>query len=69
MNKKYYVNNDPQYNGDHEVHDEYCIFLPSKENRKYVGDFYSCKAAVTAAKNFYPTADGCKWCSAACHNR
>jgi hypothetical protein len=63
----YYVNNRAQSNGDHEVHQENCIYLPS--DRKYLGDFSSCKPAVDEAKKTYPTADGCKTCSPGCHTR
>jgi len=38
--KKYYVNTNAQSNGDHEVHDENCEFLPKPENRRYLGEFY-----------------------------
>jgi len=68
MATKYYVNEDAQSNGDHEVHTETCMYLPSPKNRKYLGEFNSCAAAVTEAKKSYPkTANGCKTCSRACH--
>ena len=69
MVKKYYVNINAQYNGDHEVHDESCIFLPAVQNRIYLGNFYSCTAAITEARRFYAQADGCKTCSPDCHTR
>lgn len=64
---KYYVNKNAQDNGDHEVHTENCIYLPSSENRKYLGDFSSCSDAVKEAKKTYPKSNGCKTCSNACH--
>ncbi|WP_294209448.1 hypothetical protein [uncultured Chryseobacterium sp.] len=65
--KKYYVNKKAQSNGDHEVHDEYCTYLPSTENRKYLGMFSSCDGAVKEAKKEYSQSNGCKTCSNACH--
>ncbi len=64
---KYYLNNKPQSNGDHEVHTEDCIYLPSSDNRKYLGDFPNCKDAVTEAKKTYARSNGCKICSPSCH--
>ncbi len=46
----YYVNKNPQANGDHEVHKEGCTFMPSLENRKYLGLFFGCRAAIAEAK-------------------
>jgi len=65
--KKYYVNDKAQANGDHEVHDENCIYLPNYENRKYLGEFSSCAPAVTAAKKYHGRVNGCKTCCNACH--
>jgi len=69
MKKKYYVNKHEQSNGDHEVHDQNCIYLPIESNRLYLGEFYGCKAAVEEAKKTYKKADGCKTCSHECHTR
>lgn len=69
MEKKYYVNNRAQLNGDHEVHEESCIYLPTVLSKRYSGEFYSCKAAVAEAKKSYNTADGCKTCSSDCHTQ
>ncbi|MCI9847004.1 hypothetical protein [Flavobacterium pectinovorum] len=63
--KNYYVNNTAQSNGDHEVHTEYCIYLPS--NRKYLGTFSDCKPAVAEAKKTYSKSNGCKTCCPSCH--
>ena len=62
---KYYVNNHAQSNGDHEVHTENCIYLPS--DKKHLGDFANCADAVREAKKTYPKSNGCKTCSNACH--
>ena len=66
---RYYVNKHAQSNGDHEVHNSSCQYLPSVENRKDLGDFSNCQDAVKEAKKTYPTADGCKTCSPSCHTR
>jgi len=65
--KKYYVNKNSQSNGDHEVHDESCIYIPLVDNRKYLGIFSSCKDAVTEAKKTYRKSNGCATCSKSCH--
>jgi hypothetical protein len=65
MKKSYYVNNNAQSNGDHEVHEEGCRYMP--ENKKYLGEFSNCQDAVKEAKLTYPKSDGCKTCSPACH--
>ncbi len=65
----YYVNKNPQANGDHEVHRGSCDWLPEPHNREFLGDFSSCRPAVQEAKRTYPRADGCKYCSPECHSR
>ncbi len=70
MKKNYYVNEKAQNNGDHEVHEESCKYMPSLENRRYLGVFESCQDAVLAAKIYYKnTANGCYYCSNVCHTR
>jgi hypothetical protein len=63
----YYVNKNEQPNGDHEVHKSGCVFMPKVENRIYLGDFWSCEAAVLKAKQYYNQVDGCRQCSSNCH--
>jgi len=63
----YYVNDSAQSNGDHEVHQSDCSYLPDQENRTYLGTFDSCGPAVKAAKAIYPQSNGCYWCSRPCH--
>ncbi|MBU8884152.1 hypothetical protein KSK37_13755 [Kaistella sp. DKR-2] len=65
--KKYYVNKNAQSNGDHEVHHAVCPYLPSLDNRKYLGEFHFCDAAVKEAKKTYPKSNGCKTCAPTCH--
>jgi hypothetical protein len=67
--KSYYVNKNAQSNGDHEVHNESCPYLPGTQNRMYLGVYSSCKPAVDEAKKTYSKADGCAYCSPDCHKR
>lgn len=64
---KYYVNNSPQPNGDHEVHKEGCYWLGLAASKKELGYYYSCEAAVLAAKITYKQSNGCIHCSKECH--
>lgn len=64
---RYYVNKNAQDNGDHEVHQQGCDFLPQPENRIYLGTFSSCHEAVVAARQHYSQVNGCYFCSRECH--
>jgi hypothetical protein len=63
----YYVNKNPQDNGDHEVHVSSCSRLPDQDNRLYLGSFETCRPAVTEAKKTYSQSNGCYYCSEDCH--
>ena len=63
----YYVNDNAQANGDHEVHTGTCKFLPAAENRTYLGYHATCHGAVAKARQIYPQSNGCYFCSNACH--
>lgn len=65
--KKYYVNTQAQSNGDHEVHIDSCMYLPNVQNKKYLGEFYSCHGAVAEAKKTFNKANGCYYCANSCH--
>lgn len=65
--KSYYVNDNAQTNGDHEVHRDGCQYLPTPANRTYLGSFDNCSGAVTAAKKHDKQVNGCYTCSRACH--
>lgn len=71
MKKQYYINNNQQSNGDYEVHESSCSYLPSINNRIYLGSFYTCQDAVDEAKRLYPfrksNINGCYYCSKSCH--
>ena len=64
---RYYVNNQRQANGDHEVHVQGCYWLQLASSTTDLGDHHSCHTAVAAARRIYPTANGCAFCSSACH--
>lgn len=65
----YYMNDNAQWNGDHEVHRDTCHRLPAIHNRRSLGDHYGCYSAVALAKVYDPLADGCYYCSNECHTR
>jgi len=65
----YYVNKIAQPTGEHEVHTSTCSYLPSHENRMYLGTFSNCHDAIREAKKYYNNVDGCYWCSRECHRR
>jgi len=65
----YYVNDNAQSTGEHEVHKEGCHKLPNPTNRTYLGYFENCHKAVTKAKEIFRNVDGCYYCSNACHTR
>ncbi len=69
MKKKYYVNENEQTNGDHEVHAEGCSHMPILSNRKYLGEFYNCWEAVASAKKDFIQVNGCYYCSKECHTQ
>jgi hypothetical protein len=66
---RYYANKHAQSNGDHEVHNSSCSYLPIESNQKYLGDFSNCQDAVKEAKKTDSTADGCAKCSPTCNTR
>lgn len=65
--KNYYVNKNAQRNGDHEVHEANCTFLPKPENRDFLGIYSDCKGAVKKAKEDYNRVNGCYYCCSDCH--
>ena len=65
---RYYVNKNAQANGQHEVHRATCSWLPTVENRLYLGDFTSSAQAIREAKKYYANVDGCAYCCPESHN-
>jgi hypothetical protein len=65
----YYVNTNPQPNGDNEIHISICPWMPHISNRKFLGYFNNCHDALGEARKIYPnTSDGCHYCCPACDN-
>jgi hypothetical protein len=64
---RFYVNQNAQRNGDHEVHEIGCSYMPAVENRTYLGEFTSCALAVREARRHYSQVNGCYYCANACH--
>lgn len=67
MKQKYYVNNNAQLNGDHEVHLGTCPYSSMMYSRMYLGEFETCQEAVRRAKKHYPRSNGCFTCCKPCH--
>ncbi len=65
----YYVNKNAQPSGEHEVHTSTCSYLPSLENRLYLGSFNTCAEAIKEAKKHYSNVDGCYHCCSLCHKK
>ncbi len=63
----YYVSNQAQPNGDHEVHADGCRHLPKTTGIKHLGEYSTCFPAVVAAKSLYPQSNGCRHCCNQCH--
>lgn len=63
----YYVNKNAQDNGDHEVHEQDCSYLPHADNRINLGDHVTCAPAVKEAKKHYAQSNGCYYCANECH--
>lgn len=61
--KNYYVNDNVQSNGDHEVHHSTCYYLPQIVSKTYLGIFISAIDAVKKAKQYYSQSNGCAYCS------
>lgn len=55
MYRHYYINNNEQSNGDHEVHREECSWLPNVSNRTYLGYLTSSFTAINVAQQKFPT--------------
>lgn len=60
----YYVSEEPDDDGGHEVHKDTCYRLPVM--RKFLGIHASCEHAVARAREQYQGAVGCRLCSYEC---
>ena len=61
----YYVDNNARTNGDHDVHEASCRYLPN--NTTPLGQHSNCQNALRAASLFYHQVNGCFWCTAQCY--
>lgn len=68
MAHHYYVNDNTQPNGDHEVHKDGCSWLNLAHSKSYLGSFDRCEQAV-AARTKYRQCNGCATCSPECHTQ
>ncbi|MBI2188666.1 MAG: hypothetical protein HYU37_16325 [Acidobacteria bacterium] len=66
---KYYVTRNAQLNGDHEVHHEFCAWLPLAQHLQYLGFFADCASAVREARKHFSQSNGCAFCASECHTR
>lgn len=68
---RYVINKNQQPSGEHEVHKTTCNRLPILQNQILLGDFFTCKDAINAARVKYPQnkIDGCYYCIPECHRK
>ena len=66
---KYYVNDNPQTSGEHEVHKEGCYWLGLAHSTTPLGTHSSCQSAIQKARIYYSNVDGCAYCSSECHTK
>jgi hypothetical protein len=62
----YYVRIKPQLNVTNAVHKEDCPFLPTTENRIYLGEYSSFPEALRVAKLYFSGASACNFCGKEC---
>lgn len=67
--KIYYVNDNQQNDGYHEVHEDGCSWLSKAISTTSLGYCSDCKEAVRKAEAIYPKSDGCYYCCNECHTR
>ena len=70
---KYFLNLNPQSNGDHEIHKSTCIYYYSYQagnNFEYLGEFLSDTEAIVYARSKHPymKIDGCYYCCPSIHH-
>lgn len=66
---QFYINTNQQANGDNEVHQDPCTYMPAPQNRVDLGNHPNCQSAVADAKRRWPRGqiNGCYYCANACH--
>jgi len=65
----YYVNDNAQSTGEHEVHKAGCSHMPYESNSTFLGYFSDCHEAVEKAREKYSNVDGCYFCARDCHTK
>ena len=65
----YRVNNNPQNNGDHEVHEQSCTHYAGLTDYQELGDHPNCHSAVDIARLHHNQVNGCFFCSLLCHTQ
>lgn len=60
----YYINENQQPNGDHEIHTTGCPHPPLMENRIEIGNYTNSHQALAAARARWPKSqiNGCAYC-------
>jgi len=66
---QYCVNKSEQSNGDHEVHEQGCMFWPLPHNVLPLGWYSNCADAVKTARSYYRQVNGCWTCCRPCHTQ
>ncbi|QZT37387.1 hypothetical protein K5X82_00495 [Halosquirtibacter xylanolyticus] len=60
--KSYYINNQYQSEGVHEVHTADCPFLPGSIDRRYIGAYKNVDMAIHNAQSEYSHVESCAYC-------
>lgn len=66
---KYYVNKNAQSTGEHEIHKETCLYLPSSYHLQYLGNYNDDNSALREARRYYSNVDGCIYCCPIIHKK
>ncbi|MGR8930275.1 MAG: hypothetical protein ACU836_06505 [Gammaproteobacteria bacterium] len=64
---EFYVETNPQTNGDHVVHRIECSLLPAKDTISYLGSIASGASAIKKAAERFKQVNGCPQCVPNCH--
>ncbi len=62
MLENYYVDKKKKENGQHEVHKDWCIDIPSPDQQLFLGSFRTDKLAVEEATFFFGKVCACTKC-------
>jgi hypothetical protein len=59
---KYYLENDENTNGEHEIHMISCNYKSKIDNLIFIGLFTECKYALLEAQEIFKRVNGCSFC-------